>query len=62
MLIISGWGQREGQMFKGMNLHQVVNKPQRSNTQYSEYKQYCIVIIKLAKKLRLIKPTAKKEG
>lgn len=43
-----------GQRFKGTNWQQIVNEAWRSNAQYNAYRpQYCIVIIKLAKKLEL---------
>ena len=47
--------QLPGQMlFKGTNLQLVANKPQRSNAQYSEYRQqYYIIIFKVAKRLEL---------
>lgn len=47
-------GEKIGQMFKGTNLQQVVNRPQRANVQHGEYRQqYCIVINKIAKILEI---------
>ena len=41
-------------LFKGTDLQQVANKSYRSNAQYSEYRQqYCVIIIKFAKRLDL---------
>lgn len=34
-----GWGIGEQVLLKGTNFQQVVNKPQRSNAQYSEYRE-----------------------
>ena len=44
-----------GQMlFKGTNLHQIVNKSERFNTQHSKYRQqYSVIIINLAKRVEL---------
>lgn len=39
-------------LFKDTNLQQVVNKPQSPNAQQGGYKQHCIIIKKLAKRLK----------
>ena len=61
MVVPGDGGGRIGQMlFKGTNLQPVVNKPQRSNPQHGEYRQYCRIISKLAE-TRTIIPTTKKK-
>ena len=51
MVVTRGWGQM---LFKGTNLPQVVNKPRKSDTECSEYRQqHLFTIIKLAKTLEL---------
>lgn len=47
------WGDR-AIFFQGTNLQRIVNKPWRYNAQYTDYRQqFCIIIIKHAKKLKL---------
>ena len=48
MVATRGWGGGgiRQMLFKDTNLQQVVNKPQRSNAQYNEYRQqYCNYIV-----------------
>ena len=49
-------------LFKGTDLQQVVNKPQRSNAQYNEHRQqYCTTIVKPAERLKINYPTTNKK-
>ena len=47
-------------LYKATDLQQVLSKSDRCHAQCSKYRQYCTIIIKLAKRLDLI-PTTKKK-